>query len=264
MTEFLASTTKIREKNYVTIRDAVKRVSYTTDYIGKLARERVVDAVRKGRVWYVDLDSLKLFELKAKAERKKTQEALSIERKLERIKARLPSYNVEDRIQDRSKKYLALLETTAVTACLILTLTLSAAAKEGGIKFSDFGIAAVSAPFRPQSAAIWPEFSKLKDWFWLFKSEPIRETKIVRGMETTPTVSSEGRVLSQTLEIPKLDKDKKLLHISTKYQENVGGGFSDEVEVVFFDSRKGVIKPIFVNSRGEEMEFVINEDGPDL
>jgi len=44
-------------------RDAAALVSYSPDYVSRLAREGKILAEQRGRDWYVDIDSLKLFVL---------------------------------------------------------------------------------------------------------------------------------------------------------------------------------------------------------
>mgnify|MGYP005658346343 CR=1 FL=1 len=66
-------------------RDAAKMVGYTSDYVGKLARENKIQAEQRGRQWFVDAESLKLFSLQAEAEKRERQAQLRQERLKERL-----------------------------------------------------------------------------------------------------------------------------------------------------------------------------------
>jgi len=70
-------------KKLLPIRDASSQVSYSKDYITRLAREGKITATWVGRQWFVDVESLKAYEVDAQAEQQLRQRRLSEERKRE-------------------------------------------------------------------------------------------------------------------------------------------------------------------------------------
>jgi hypothetical protein len=48
--------------NWVVIAEAVEQTSYTHEHIAWLAREGKITSRKGGRVWLIDLDSLKAYE----------------------------------------------------------------------------------------------------------------------------------------------------------------------------------------------------------
>ena len=82
----------LHNKKLLPIRDASSSVSYSKDYITRLAREGKVTATWVGRQWFVDVESLKAYEVDAHAEQQLRQQRLSEERKREsELRAKLTS-----------------------------------------------------------------------------------------------------------------------------------------------------------------------------
>lgn len=52
--------------NWVVIAEAVEYTSYTHEHIAWLAREGKITSRKGGRVWLIDLDSLKAYEAEMK------------------------------------------------------------------------------------------------------------------------------------------------------------------------------------------------------
>lgn len=75
----------INHKTYYTIRHAADAVLYSTDYITRLARERKIKAVRLGRRWYVEVDSLKTYAEVQQQEQEIRSKQLRAQRKIERL-----------------------------------------------------------------------------------------------------------------------------------------------------------------------------------
>ncbi len=74
---------KINNKELLSIREAARSVSYSRDYITRLARDKKISATWIGRKWFIDLDSLKNFEESSLLENKIRKQKLSEERKSE-------------------------------------------------------------------------------------------------------------------------------------------------------------------------------------
>lgn len=67
------------------VRDAARSVSYSRDYITRLAREEKIIASNIGRQWFIDLDSLKQYIETISVEQEIRKKQLSEERKVERL-----------------------------------------------------------------------------------------------------------------------------------------------------------------------------------
>ncbi len=77
------SLSEIKDERYKSLKEVCRSVSYSKDYIAKLAREKKIDAKLVNRQWYVDVDSLKNFAFLAECEQKIRSRRLSAERKRE-------------------------------------------------------------------------------------------------------------------------------------------------------------------------------------
>lgn len=80
----MSSALEIDGKTFHPIKDAVREVSYSRDYLTRLAREKKIVAQYVGRQWFVDLESLKTYVESAALEQEVRKRQLSDERKRER------------------------------------------------------------------------------------------------------------------------------------------------------------------------------------
>lgn len=137
--------TKIKNKQkLVPLKEAVDLVSYSKDYVAKLAREKKIKAEQINRQWYVDLKSLKSFEQISDYEKKLRAEELSKQRKLERL-AKEKTVELEKRISPK-------LQNASATAFQfsIAVLLIGVFSGLGLFKFGDF----VSPQFSGQLAGL--------------------------------------------------------------------------------------------------------------
>lgn len=81
----MTSALEINGKKLHPIKDVVKEVSYSRDYITRLAREKKIVASHVGRQWFVDLESLKDYESLVLFEQEVRNKQLSEDRKQESI-----------------------------------------------------------------------------------------------------------------------------------------------------------------------------------
>ena len=101
-------------------RDAAALVAYSPDYVSRLAREEKIVAVQRGRDWYVDVDSLKLFALEVQAEQRARHQALRESRLAELATSAKRSL---DTAQEQPSRQLSLVAAgMTVVACLLLLL----------------------------------------------------------------------------------------------------------------------------------------------
>jgi len=74
----------INDQIFCAVRVAVAKVSYSKDYITRLAREQKIRAVHIGRNWYVDVDALLRYEEVQALENSVRNRQLKQQRKVER------------------------------------------------------------------------------------------------------------------------------------------------------------------------------------
>jgi len=79
----MSSAIEIDGKKLLPIKEAVSNVSYSRDYVTRLAREGKIIASNIGRQWFVDLDSLVSYNEATTAEQEIRKKQLSEERKKE-------------------------------------------------------------------------------------------------------------------------------------------------------------------------------------
>jgi hypothetical protein len=79
----MSSAIEIDGKKLLPIKEVVTKVSYSRDYVTRLAREGKIIASHIGRQWFVDLDSLISYNESANAEQEIRKKQLSEERKKE-------------------------------------------------------------------------------------------------------------------------------------------------------------------------------------
>ncbi|MCB9816273.1 hypothetical protein H6786_02645 [Candidatus Nomurabacteria bacterium] len=80
----MSSALEIDGKQLYPIKDIADLVTYSRDYITRLAREQKIVATYVGRQWYVDLNSLKSYVDTINAEQEIRKKQLRLERKRER------------------------------------------------------------------------------------------------------------------------------------------------------------------------------------
>ena len=73
----------INDQTFFVVRVAASKVSYSKDYITRLAREKKIRAVHISRQWYVDLDTLKQYEQIQIMETTARNRQLKLQRKIE-------------------------------------------------------------------------------------------------------------------------------------------------------------------------------------
>jgi len=238
MTEVTASDFE-NLKKFVLVKEAAKRVSYTPDYIARLAREGKIESVRKDRQWLVELDSLKLFQLQADAEEKLRKKELSKERFVERVvKSSLASLSTEENINYSLKKH-ALLESAALIMCLSLLVSVAGAYNFFELSPDDLKTAVGEVGGDLQSAVVIKSIPNLADIFWLVRSDKVLVA------ETLLSSTSELENFPKDYFVPQVDATSGEILIDSSAERDVTKVFSDDVLIQFFDSRSGTVTPIF-------------------
>lgn len=124
----------INGKEYLPSNVLASRFGYTTDYIGKLAREEKILGTLIGRSWFVEPESLRIFSTQAEIAKKIRQDELRVKRKIERQAH-------EDQLKQSAqqlihKEFTALASSAVVVLCGVLLGTLGWIAME-----EDLGLA---------------------------------------------------------------------------------------------------------------------------
>lgn len=121
---------EIDGKILLPIKEVITKVSYTRDYVTRLARERKIEAVNVGRQWFVNIESLERYTKQAETEKNLRKQKLSMERKREK---EIHESVLKQKIKHKNK--IRTLHVRAVaTACLVLGIGLIG----GGFSYSFF------------------------------------------------------------------------------------------------------------------------------
>ncbi|MAZ30027.1 hypothetical protein CL655_01960 [bacterium] len=112
-----------QRNQFLTAREAAKYVTYSADYISRLAREGKLLAEQRGRQWYVSLDALKRFSLEQQAEQRARQELLREQRLQEYAHTRTAAMAEMQRQRTHSQVAPAALLTAVVGMCLLVLVS---------------------------------------------------------------------------------------------------------------------------------------------
>jgi hypothetical protein len=125
-------------EGFVSARQATEFVSYSPDYISRLAREGKVLAEQRGRQWFVSLNDLKRFSLEQQAEQRARQEALRVERLAEYTKKQAAQQQAVAAEAATTGGYRAVLVSGIATTCLLLVATLGWVSYQERLSLADF------------------------------------------------------------------------------------------------------------------------------
>lgn len=214
------------QKNMMVAREAADMVGYSLDYVSRLAREEKIIGERRGRQWFVDVESLKLFSLEAKAEQRKRQEQLREDRKVELLAVQ------KKILADKQAESITAFPTVAVgkvsvlMLSLALLMTLSWNAYDARLNLQALTIGALDITSLFQS--VFAPSVAIEDEVVINESRGLRSEQ--RGMVV-------------------FDADEAVA--------NVAETFSDQVEVEFTDEHSGVIRPQFRDADEIEYQFLM-------
>lgn len=251
----MSTSIEIDGVNLIPVKDATDLVSYSKDYISRLAREGKVVASQVGRQWFVDAVSLKNFAESASLEEEARKVELSAERKRE-LQAKEKVDNLESFASSLTRRHrLEALGVSIATLCLGLVV----------------GVSAYTS-----SLFSYPNSSQVADSVALVLSpltSPHEEDMVI---DSVPTTSSIPVASEFPNEIPPYTSVEKYPVFETVTETRVlnenasgilvfakGGEvkdakavealFSDEVKVDFADNNSGTI--YFEQEGGQVAEF---------
>ena len=225
---------EINGKKLLPIKQAVSKVSYSRDYVTRLAREGKIVAINVGRQWFVDMASLESYSQASEAELEIRKKRLSEERRQEKnLHEALEKKKVQ---KNRKEKYLHI--KTVVAAMFVLACGLA----------SGFSVYNLST----EEAAV-ASFEEPNPVFIDGKSNLASASKTQESEEVTPELFAEP-----SFSVEKISEDISegvLLLPEAALSASVTDMFSDEVQVL--TNGEGVQVVVRVDENGQPIGNVI-------
>jgi len=122
---------------FVTIKDAAAVVSYTPDYIARLAHEGKIIAEWRGREWVISVDSLKQFSLEQAAKQRARQRALREERIREYAARQQATRTAAAIASDRQAVALSAVVAGVVGVCVLLVAMVGWTAHQAELQLAE-------------------------------------------------------------------------------------------------------------------------------
>lgn len=226
------------QQKFTTAKEAAKMVGYTSDYVTRLAREGKVVAYQEGRQWFIDSDSVKLFELETKKEKTRRQEQLREERKREMLANQLHTEQAS-RIEDFDRGKL--IDVYKVGVLLMASLLFVCVFTLGFFRFTD-----AKSGWQFAAAGFGLGESQEESVVSLQQIEPDPTT----NPERQSTASNQVRRPNTGVVV--FDED-----VADETVDQVRQYFSDEVRVSFEDEDSGMITPIFRERASTSYRFLL-------
>ncbi len=225
----------INNKRYIPSAVIAREFDYTTDYVSRLAREEKVAATRIDRQWYISEESLRRFVDNAEVKKNERSGELRRQRQAERLIRQQKEKVVP--AQQVSKSQLALAQAFAVVMCGSLLGFLGTTAFEENMSLADLAhggqetvVHLVEAMIPDESpAALISDLSALASVFTAQETQ--EEAVVIEAVEQVAPPEN-------TPQIP-------------------FSVFSDEVEVLYMEDGKGVVRPIFGGSDLDEVQEIL-------
>jgi excisionase family DNA binding protein len=248
----MSSQVEINGVTFLPIKEAAKQVSYSRDYVARLAREQKIFATQIGRQWFVDPVSLKSFADVALLEQSVRKERLSHERKREQAIRQ----EVREHRTVVAKKLRRGHAQSLVMALLVLGFGLVTGAgvytasqvMPQAAEVPNLARLGAVAPGLPESTGTVPEAEG-------FAMADAQATTLYTAVVEQPLFvnESETRAMSigNTEGIMLLARDAKLGDA-----EAVEALFSDEVEVEFLEDSTGVVTYTYEDGSTAAYPFV--------
>lgn len=246
----MSTSIQIDGTNFLPIKDAAKLVSYTRDYVARLAREEKIVAKQIGRQWFVDTISLKNFAEAVALEQEVRKRELSLERKREQV---VKQVVLDYKTVQSKKRALASVQARMIAFLVLgcgLTAGLGIHTAMTLVPSASSSVAQIAMTL-PLEKTLVPEPAPVERVF----VEPVRVVEVVATtsipLEQPLFVDeAETRVMSQgeAEGIFILGENSDVREL-----EDVQALFSDEVGVRFLNDTTGVVT--YVGEEGEVSEF---------
>lgn len=243
----MSTQVEINGDTFLPIKEAAKLVSYSKDYVARLAREQKIVATQIGRQWFVDTTSLINFSQAAELEQSIRKQQLSLERKRE---------------QTVKQEVVAIKKTTRGKAKLVKTRAQLAATMALSLGLMIGAGVYTSSQLFPQTVN-QVHVSAVGDVTLVTEELPVVAVEELRAAEPQPTT-----LYSNVMEYPLFIDESEVRAMGTSSVEgililrsegSIGSAqeaqsvFSDDVNVVFTESNSGVVE--YVTAEGETVEY---------
>lgn len=236
----MSTNIEINGTTLVSIKDAARVVSYSRDYLTKLAREQKIIATQIGRQWFIDMTSLQAFVEDVALEQVVRKQHLREERKRERqVKEELQLLNSKIKVRESGFRFHSLAVSTLVLCLGLFTGTFIYTTADITNNLADNDIKNSS----------------------LVAQVPADEVSM-------PVASPQGTTLfSSVMEYPLFTNEEEVRAMDTEHDgifllshegnvetaKQIANLFSDQVAVEFSDENTGLVK--YKNDKGEVSEF---------
>ncbi len=245
----MSSQVEINGVSFLPIKDAAKLVSYSRDYVARLARERKILATQIGRQWFVDSVSLNNFAEVALLEQSVRKQQLSHERKHEQaIKQAITAHkNVVVQKQRRGRVQ------SLVMALLVLGFGLTT----GAVVYTMSQVlpVAIQVPNLARLGAIAPSLPADEDSGYALADAQATmlytDTTVIEHPLFVNEAETRAMSIGNTEGVMLLARDTTLGDAPA-----VAALFSDEVEVEFAADSTGVITYTYEDGTTAEYPFV--------
>lgn len=249
----MSTSIEINGVNLVSIKEATSLVSYSKDYIARLAREGKIVASQVGRQWFVDTASLQNYSEASALEEAVRKTELSAERKRElSAKERLNSLESLSGSKIKSHRTDALI-VSAATLCLGLVTGFGFYT---AALFGLPGVSKISSSLAVVSSSLSLDFDK-KVSVDTSVSLPVPQDKQTMMFSTV----TEFPVFETESETKVLSEDSAGILVfakagGVKDSSSVEALFSDVVEATFTDDNSGVVRYESGDGVAKEFPFV--------
>jgi len=246
----MATQVEINGDTFLPIKDAAKLVSYSNDYVARLAREQRIVATQVGRQWFIDTTSLKNFSQAADIEQAIRSQQLSLECKREQV--------VKQEVVAIKKTTSGKAKLIKVRAALAATMALSFGLIIGGGVYT-------SSQLFPQT--VQPaHLGLVGDVLSLNEESPVLAVEEFKAAEPQPTM-----LYSSVMEYPLFIDESEVRAMGTSSVSGIlllpsegsitsvaeaQSLFSDEVNIVFTESNSGVVEYVTENGEIRKYPFV--------
>ena len=255
----MSQTLQVNNTEYVKASVAARAVGYTSDYVGRLAREKKIAATRVGRQWFIDLESLKKFiansDKKKSERREKLRSVRKVEHRVHQNKTSKAHHLAHVQYENEIKKGVA----SAVVATMAVVMS--------GIGIGVFATYGVHTPavvtdqvrkhadLEALAVAVYTGFSPASN-------QSVAASPVARGVavEAVPQDSAEQVVTdSETYQAENTGLIVMDGDISDETIAAVRDSFSDEVAVEIDESAPdtGLITPVFKERSGDTYRFLM-------
>jgi hypothetical protein len=232
------------------IKDAAKLVSYSRDYVARLAREKKIVASQIGRQWFIDVVSLKSFAEASTLEQSVRQQQLSNERRREQsLKEEMQKIKKSFKGRGRNVRFQAQVVSSLVLAFgLLVGTSLYTLSTLSSAKISHIAVATLGSKADVRESE---SYQVIEENLTLAQAKP-QVVTMLNSVTQKPVFADEIEVA----ELSEVDtRGIFLLPSNGQIQdiEKVREMFSDDLNIEYINESTGVI--VYVRENGERVEF---------